>query len=57
MHSIGFVHLDIKPDNIAFSDKLQKHVFIDFGLSSLIKQKRGEKSLTFFVGTLKYSSE
>ena len=36
MHSFGFVHLDIKPENIAFSKKLQKHIFIDFGLSKLI---------------------
>lgn len=36
MHSIGFIHLDIKPENIVFSENHQKHVFIDFGLSNLI---------------------
>jgi len=31
------VHLDIKPDNIAFSPKLNCLVFIDFGLSKSIR--------------------
>ena len=57
MHSIGFIHMDIKPENIVFSEKFEKHVFIDFGLSCLKKERIGEKSLTYFIGTLRYCSE
>lgn len=37
MHNFHIVHLDIKPDNIAFSPSLNKPIFIDFGFSSVIK--------------------
>ena len=57
MHSVGFVHSDIKPENIAFSEKKQKYVFLDFGFSSLRQERRGEKSLVSFMGTLAYCSE
>ena len=56
MHSVGFIHSDIKPENIAFSETSQKHVFLDFGLSSLRPEKKGEKSLVSFIGTLSYCS-
>ena len=56
MHSFGFVHLDVKPENIAFSENLEKHIFLDFGLSKLISEKIGEKSLTQFVETLHFCS-
>lgn len=36
MHSISFIHLDIKPSNIAYSKRLNKYVFLDFGISRLI---------------------
>lgn len=57
MHSVGFIHTDIKPDNLAFSEKRQKHVFLDFGLSSLRPERKEEKSLVSFMGTLSYCSE
>lgn len=57
MHSINFVHIDIKPGNVAYSGILQKHVFIDFGISKIIKQKPGEKTQIKFSGTLSYCSD
>lgn len=57
LHSMGFVHLDIKPENMMFSPTFAKYVLIDFGLSRLIAQKVGEKTLTSFAGSLKYCSE
>ena len=38
MHAIRFVHIDIKKSNIAFSPTFGKYVFIDFGLSELIRE-------------------
>jgi tRNA A-37 threonylcarbamoyl transferase component Bud32 len=38
MHAIHFVHMDIKKSNIAFSHTFGKYVFIDFGLSELIRE-------------------
>lgn len=57
MHSIGFVHVDIKPANIAYSHYHNSYVFIDFGISKIIKQKLGEKKNMKFEGTLAYCSE
>jgi len=37
LHLLNIVHLDIKPSNIMFSKQFNKFVFIDFGLSDLIK--------------------
>ncbi len=54
MHLLDLIHFDIKPSNLMFSDTLQKIIFIDFGLSSIIKQKIGQKTLTGFKGTLAY---
>ncbi len=48
------MHQDITPNNIMFSPFFNKLVFIDFGLSQLIKEERGFKTLTFFCGTPKY---
>jgi serine/threonine protein kinase len=33
MHSLGFLHRDIKPNNIMFSKYYDKFVYIDFGIS------------------------
>jgi serine/threonine protein kinase len=41
MHQINLVHLDIKPDNIAFSNTFSRWVFIDFGFSEFITEKLG----------------
>lgn len=57
MHSVHFIHIDIKPSNLAFSNSLQKYVFIDFGLSKIIGESEGEKTKTRFEGTLSYCSE
>ena len=37
LHQFNIVHLDIKPSNIAFSKRLNSFVFLDFGLSKMIK--------------------
>ena len=46
------VHSDIKPDNIQFSPSLSQPVFIDFGLSDMLREQSGETTLTRFKGTL-----
>ena len=56
MHSLNFVHVDIKPENLAFSNSLKKNVFIDFGLSKIINEPPGQKTRTRFEGTLTYCS-
>ena len=48
--------MDIKPENIAFSQHHKQHVFIDFGLSKAIKEPLGEKSHTMFTGSFIYCS-
>lgn len=40
-----------------FSPKFNKFVFIDFGLSKILKQNIGEKTLTYYFGTYNYVSE
>lgn len=57
MHSLGFIHIDIKPSNISFSVIRNSHVFLDYGLSKLIKEKPGEKTETTFRGTISYCSD
>ena len=57
MHAVNLVHIDIKPLNIAFSNLRKKHVFLDFGLSRLIKEKPGFKTKTNFRGTINYCSD
>jgi serine/threonine protein kinase len=41
MHQLNMTHNDIKPDNIVYSSKLKKLVFIDFGMSEINRQKIG----------------
>lgn len=57
MHSLNFIHFDIKPDNIAYSEVKNKQVFLDYGLSNFIEEKPGYKTKTGFRGTLSYCSE
>ena len=38
MHKLHLVHRDIKPENIMYSPSLKRMVFIDFGLSTFIKE-------------------
>jgi serine/threonine protein kinase len=54
MHHFHIIHYDIKPSNIVFSAKLGKAVFIDFGLSEIIKEERGFKTFCSFRGTPNY---
>ena len=54
MHSFHFIHLDIKPQNILYSNFRKDFVFIDFGYSEMVKEKLGFKTLTNFAGTLGY---
>ena len=46
--------MDIKTENIMFSWVHQKVVFIDFGLSKVIAEGCGLKSLTKFRGTMQF---
>ena len=55
MHSFGIVHGDVKPENIMWSPSLKKNVFIDFGLSRVVKEKPGQKTHTGFCGTFEHS--
>jgi serine/threonine protein kinase len=54
MHCFKIIHADIKPENVAFSYKLGKAVFIDFGLSLISKEKVGLKTNISFRGSPKY---
>lgn len=51
LHHFNIVHLDIKPENIAFSAHHNQHVFIDFGLSRAINESFGQKSYIGFTGS------
>jgi serine/threonine protein kinase len=57
MHNFKIIHFDIKPDNILFSPHFQKAVFIDFGLSEVIVEPLGFKTLVQFRGSPAYCSE
>ena len=52
MHSLNIFHLDIKPQNIMYSYRYKKPVFIDFNLSDILEVKPGEKIIMNFRGTL-----
>ena len=54
IHSFQLVHLDIKPSNIMYSHSSSQLVFIDFGLSKLIKESRGFKTKSEFAGSIGY---
>jgi serine/threonine protein kinase len=56
MHELNIVHCDIKPDNIVISEELGEPLFIDFGLSEIIKESCGFKTLCAFRGTPNYCS-
>jgi serine/threonine protein kinase len=54
MHEFKIIHFDIKPENLIYSDHFQKPVFIDFGLSEIINEEFGFKTLSAFRGTPNY---
>jgi serine/threonine protein kinase len=56
MHQLNIIHFDIKPDNIVISGELDEPVFIDFGLSEIVKEDCGLKSFCAFRGTPNYCS-
>ena len=57
LHSLKFIHGDIKPDNISWSGKKQKFVLLDFGFARPVKQDIGYFTLTKkYFGTYSYSS-
>lgn len=51
IHSFQIIHGDIKFQNIMWSPKHKKNVFIDFGLSKVLKEKVGEMTKTNYFGT------
>jgi serine/threonine protein kinase len=59
LHSIGFTHNDIKPENVMIDSEL-KVTLIDLGFATKFKDKTGKllesKEITKFVGNLLYSS-
>ena len=56
LHRHKIVHMDIKPDNVMFSPTLNKLVFIDYGLSKIIDEEVGLKTLSTFQGTAQFLS-
>jgi serine/threonine protein kinase len=57
MHRLGFLHRDIKPNNIMHSNAYHKFVFIDFGISEFRKEKPGDLIKTHFKGTYSFCTE
>lgn len=57
MHSFQICHCDIKPFNIVWSRERKRALFIDFGLSKMLKEKVGYLSYASFLGTFQYCSE
>ena len=45
MHSIHIIHGDIKEQNILFSPRLKKYVFVDFGCSRVLREGKGQPTL------------
>ncbi len=54
---LGFYHGDIKYDNIGWSPKFKKFVFLDFGFSKFIREQIGLKTVSHFQGTYNYCSD
>lgn len=57
MHSLNIIHGDIKNENIMWSNRFNKNVFVDFGLSLFLKEKIGFQTYTSFFGTFIYCSD
>jgi len=52
MHKFNIIHFDVKMSNLMFSPIFKKAVYIDFGLSEIIKEVQGFKTKFKFRGTL-----
>ena len=57
MHKLKIAHRDIKPENLMLSPSFKKPVFIDFGLSTFIREEIGTKTFTNFIGSLNFASD
>lgn len=57
LHTLNICHNDIKLENIGWSRRLKKFVFLDFGFTKYISENLGFKTYTKFEGTYKYSSD
>ena len=57
LHHLGITHLDIKSSNIMLSPSFRKPVFIDFGLSTIVKEQIGFKTLSSFRGSMNFCSD
>jgi serine/threonine protein kinase len=48
--------MDIKPENIMYSSFYKRAVYIDFGLSKIVNERAGFKSMTNYSGSINYWS-
>jgi serine/threonine protein kinase len=51
MHAHRFIHRDIKPANIVWSRSANDYVFCDFGVSCIVLEEFGFKTLAYSEGT------
>ncbi len=56
IHSKNIIHLDINPSNIVWCPQLDLLKFIDFGISTELREKYELKNPTLMEGTLPYIS-
>ena len=56
LHSIKFVHKDIKPSNILYSPSANRFVLADFGIANSIQETVSQKTRTYFEGSLEHVS-
>lgn len=57
LHFLSITHNDIKPNNIIYSPRLKKLVFIDFGFAQMNRQNMGQMKFENLKGTFLYCSE
>ena len=57
VHSLKFMHRDIKSENIGWSQQRNKFVFLDFGFAGFIQEEVGSATVTRFIGTFGYVCE
>ena len=55
IHSFGLVHKDIKPDNLLV-DVEGTVMLMDFGISAYVRERPGQKSMSYKEGTRKFMS-
>ena len=54
LHLLGIIHSDVKGENIGWSSRFQKWVFLDFGFAYFNKDKLGTLTQIGFRGTYSY---